>query len=464
MQGSENTRRQQDIDDEHDNFEMLVKAISKGDCNEAVQILESEPLLLTNLRRHHYVGECNCSYHSERKYSPIEWLICDYNPKKMCPQLEWHYDGYINSNFSGSVDRDSPEFVNRVPMMIELFEKQLLKPDDFSDTLLFDFVEDHDSSGYQFSILDTFVQYLPKDKWIYLKTFDGCTILHAVISSHMVENMKCYYFKLFMDMGVDPRVFAGGFDDYSPGPGSVITDLIRSAEAECLRYVLTKFKLKPRDFNEPYNGEYSYYNGQNYMMACLSGCIALTKRHKLMMEVRETFEICVANGLDLEYKNLNGEDICDYIVYYGWLPILGDLVKISENAGRNIKERKANEEKSASKNRELSPHKGLVQVVEEALQPPPQPPWFLFEKTLEDPLTDEMLTAISSLGKFMEEKLEAHKFEKVFSEIYLLEKELLTHLRAIQVHPRIISPIRYALRRWYSCAYGFLYLPRVKEW
>ncbi|AYV85042.1 MAG: hypothetical protein Satyrvirus2_53 [Satyrvirus sp.] len=339
--------------------------------------------------------------------------------------------------------------VNKIPILIELFEKKLIKPEYFSPFFLMKFIKCHNFSNYKFDILDILIKYIPKEYWIDFQLKIGETILHCIVGSNMADEKIEYYFKLFVDMGVDPTVLSLRSSDLEGNitePYTAIKILIYKAIPNCIKYILTKFSLNSTYFNEIFETFGKTYVGENALMSCLR-TFSLSKNRAKIDDVKETFRICVENGLDLGYASICRYTIYDYVLYYGWKPVFENIITISENQVKKVDPL----------------HNGKYWRINRTKR-------FLVEEIRNNtdiyskfPFSLETHVAILDTEGLVKYKLKNNKYEKNSERISILEKEFLEHLQKIKAHKTILQIIYQTLNNDFHGAYGFLHLPTVKK-
>ncbi|AYV85752.1 MAG: hypothetical protein Satyrvirus36_10 [Satyrvirus sp.] len=418
---------QSDLDSDSDSYidepaendpklEELLDAICTADCDKVIEMLTNYPCLISGV-------ETTINGYFHETWTPIEAFI------------------------SGT--GTSEEHVNRIPMLSKLFEKGIIKPEHFDPKILMEFVRTHGSWPYQYDMLDTLIKYIPSEYWVKLRSKDGETILHSLVHSYMNNEKKDYYFKQFVDMGVDPLVLTPEnmeIEETARHSYTVMKILIYDALPNCLKYVMSKFELNWTFFNETFDDSFDL-DRANGMMSCLK-TLSRSKNQQIIADVKETFRICVENGLDLNYTDKNGFTIYDYIEYYGWKPVLEDVVMAPENQnmekfGQQVKMNKNKWKFNRTK-------KNLLAEVKKTKYP-------------KIPLTEEACVAITGMEEFMKNKLRSNKYEKDPERIGQLEKEFLSYLEKIQAHKAILGTIHASLYNNYNRAYGFLCLPLVEK-
>ena len=374
----------------------LMSAVRKNQIKKASKIITAKPHLLTQRR----VSMCNmpgCGCISE--ISPIEYLI------------------------SGT--GDDSHHVDRIPMLISFFEQKLIKPEHFTDHALFEFMKYNVSSGYQCTILDVLIKYIPKEQWVGLRSKADLNILYAVLFSHMDEDKMEYYFKVYMDMGVDPMAFSGDHEDEGDiyQQGSIIRLLIHSAMSNLLRYILTKFKPERSYFNEIRDGKFD--QDENAMMICLRNN-ARQKDRILIRNVRETFQICLENELDVNHKNKYSETIHDYVAFYQWQTVLSNLIELPVDAGQNMEQRL-----NMTEFKDKPTWANLMEYIRE-------------EGRRKIPASNSTLSTLTDFCQFLDLKLKVKQYEKDPAQNHLLEMELLSHLKTIQyaIYSDLASSVR----------------------
>ena len=378
-------------------LQKLIEAIGQNQIKEATKIITENPHLLT---QHQdmvcQVPGCKCIC----QITPIEYLIAGTGDNL------YHSDNLYHAD--------------RILMLVTFFKQKLIKPEHFADSVLFNFMKRNLSSDYQFHILNVLIKYIPKEQWVGIRSKTELNILYAILFSHMAKDKMEYYFKLYMAMGADPTFFSGEHEDegYVYQQGSVMRILIDLAMPDLILHILSKFKLDRSYFNEIYDDDLD--QEENAAMICLRNN-SQDKDPISILNVRETFQICLEHELDTDHKNKYSETIHDYVAFYQWQTVLGDLIALPVGAGKNMEER-LRISKSESK---------LMDYIKS------QGPQLM-------PTSAPLLSGLTELQHFVDSKLRLYRYEKDPAQNHLLEMELLTHLMKIlySIYSDLASEVR----------------------
>lgn len=358
---------------ENSDSHKLRDAITNADVGVATSMLKQNPGLLTEK----FTSYCSCpDCGAQQRMTPLSILLqSEGNPK-----------------------------INRIPMIIEFFEKGILKAETFPDKELVKFVHKMEFTSYLTDMFDILIQYLQKEKWQKVRNDEGSNLLYTIASSCMKDEIVEHYFKVFVEMGLDPLFVPPFYYKYFPScgyePVPTVWILIEHIRPNLLRYVVDKFQPDPKHFNKLVTWE-----EDNAMMSVLHK-YRKTKEQRTMWEIKELFEICVERGMDLNYQNKFGETIYDHIINYQWTDCL-QVGHMPYTIARCAPRKK-------SVKRQLA-----LNLYEE------------MSKTCAGTALEERKDSINKLQDFVAGKLKPAKYEKRPSQIYSLKREFMEAIKKV---------------------------------
>ena len=404
----------------------LFEAINNSDKKLVIDISRTNPELLTT--GHIFqcnFGDCTC----QRKSTPLRSLL------------------------SGPQNGRDEHMMDRFEMLEQLFEQKIIRSDNISDEILCKVIQKHCGWDYNSKLLDLFLKYIPANRWVAARTnekwsgictSDNLTVFQCVMYSHMDYQQTEHYFRIFFDMGCDPSLPIDGDPDYH-----VLGSLICYAHDSLIKLYFSKHRA---DINKLHTRTPDF--SDNPVMRCLIR-YSESKDPVEWEHVKQTMILVIQHGLDLTYKNNNGETVHDYIDYYGWREILQGIVQMPPGAGDNIRARKishaaAKPAKKRKINRSIEKIFDMERRYEFSginLVHIPEP-------------TETEMTSLEEMKEFVERKLKQYRYRKDTQLITELETEFLEYLAKID--SKYLDKVKTALHNSYSRAYGWLYHSQVE--
>jgi hypothetical protein len=245
---------------------------------------------------------------------------------------------------------------SHIELVDKLFSEGKLKHDMISDNTFIELMEGHFSHPYNIKLWDIFLKHVPKSRWISMRSNEngtaitGSTILHAVIGMGNCEHV-IKYTKIFLDLGVDPKI--------KNELHTILSRYVRLAIPELIRLLLDKYGMDPNEIDQC-NKE---YHDHEPAVFSLLKYFAREKDANKLNEIKESFNLIVnhrnyvnrnyrippickcfsdhhilPNGLTSKEVLLNnGCSIDDYINSFGWTSFLSDSINVTSQQNSPVK-------------------------------------------------------------------------------------------------------------------------------
>ena len=280
----------------------LICLLEKNEIETIKDILIANPCSLD----HEYSSECHRPLPAYLRDDPTSYAAIAH----FLGQYRSTLIQYILSRWYGTSDLTD--------LFSYLFQNGILNQSHFTDNLLQHFImwSVRDSRPLNYELLDILTDYLPKEKWLNLRTPTNQNILHLIAESVMSYSHKERYFKLVVEMGVDPFPPSdkpNQTDELIDHPKSIVSRLISKNHPDLLKYIIETYRPDPIHFNESF-----------YFRIYSSRCHPLTEALMIppsdliyRSHLKETFQLCRKNGLDYEQfltRDLSRSAWCEHLM------------------------------------------------------------------------------------------------------------------------------------------------------
>lgn len=288
--------------------------------------------------------------------------VLHYDPKLMCCafKIKCHdFCGHVEISRAfnllfygpenGAMDKDEREkeqretFPGRLKLIRSLFEKKWLTSDLISDENLMSKISGHNGWEHNDKLLELLVEFLPKERWLTLKTDDdhgGGGILHQIcwgikgVDDVLPNKMRSRWIPEFIKMGCQP--LAGDKDGHT-----IFPIFVRTMNHEMMTLYLDEYKADVNELDETPVDEKDHYERFKDRLTPLMHVLyrhATNKENEDFVAVKKTVEIMVKHGLKWDYvvPELKSDDdrrrtgqgctLLDFIIHYNWLPVLKDVL------------------------------------------------------------------------------------------------------------------------------------------
>lgn len=221
---------------------------------------------------------------------------------------------------------------NKYHLIEQLFEKKWLLESLITDEHLIHIVNANMDADSYYQLIRIVLKYIPKIRWIKVKSNQLEPLLHVLISGSIHQETKCEYIKMFIEVGCDPTAI-------DPIYGTSLLDKsIMDANLETCEFLMKNYKLKISpcilfDLLSTYRYCKDIIKIQN--IAKIVSLIVSYYSHYIKYDIPKKMQ-----GYNYPVAHQSGITIYDYIIKYQWTELLMDVplpIEYAPNA--NIEEK-----------------------------------------------------------------------------------------------------------------------------